>query len=223
LQYKNASIKSKTYRTISTQYPPIDLFENLCDSKDYEQAAKWEMFTNPRLIRQHLIPHEDCVFGTGASYLMAPFFYNTPPARFSTQFFGGYYAAENEVTSIYEKSYHLGEFIADTEDEAFSEGLYVLILKGQVSTSLTDLTAIAYTDAIYDKDSYNAAQTLAQKLHADNSNGIVYNSVRNLNNKCFVIYKPKQVGIPIVTKKLPLHFDGGKIDKYYEGEGWVKL
>tara|TARA_B100001564_G_C20398119_1_gene559917 strand:+ start:30 stop:710 length:681 start_codon:yes stop_codon:yes gene_type:complete len=219
---KQVHIRSTTYRAISTQYPPIDLFENLCPKHDYEQACKWEMLTSDR-IRNNRIPHQDCVFGDGASFVMAPFFYKTPPGRFSTDLFGGYYASRLEKTSIWEKSYHLGRFIAATEDEAFSTGLNILILKGSIECRLHTTKELPYTDPIYDKTSYTASQRIAKELYNQNSNGIAYNSVRHTNNTCYVIYKPKLVGIPIQTKKLALHFNGTQIDKYFENDNWHEL
>jgi hypothetical protein len=219
MQYSLTRVKSSTYRAISTQYPPIDLFENLCSPSEYEQACEWEMLTSER-IRNTRIPHEKCVFGAGASFVMAPFFYKTPAARFSSDLFGGYYASKYEATAIYEKAYHLGKFISSTENEPFSEGLKLQILKGNIDTSLHDLTNLDDSHPIYNKNSYMDSQQTATQLHDDDSNGIIYSSVRNEDNQCFVIFKPKKVKIPIVTKKIPLHFDGEKIDKYFDDEIW---
>lgn len=222
MQYREVSIKAPSYRAVSTQYPPIDLFEGLCSPQDFEEACKWEMVTNPR-IRNTMMPHEDCVFGNGASYVMAPFFYKTPPARFSTDYFGGYYASKEELTSIYEKAYHLGAFIAATEDEPFSEGLQVLILKGKVNASLHDLTRLADNHPVYDKENYSFAQEMATSLKDKDSNGIVYKSVRKKGGHCFTIFKPKKITIPIVTKKIPLHYDGNIIDRFFDDEKWNTL
>jgi hypothetical protein len=171
MEYNKILAKSSTFRAISTQHPPIDLFENLCKPEHYEQACKWEMVTNPRL-RDTIMPYEDCVFGNGASYVMAPFYYRTPPARFSTEIFGCYYASKDELTAIYEKTFHLGRFIAATESEAFSEGLTVQLLKGTINTELHDLTNTPENDPIYDKNSYNAAQSVSTYLRDKGSNGI---------------------------------------------------
>lgn len=222
MQYQEIKLSTKTYRAVSTQFPPIDLFENLCAPEDYEQACLWETYTNDR-VRNTLIPHEKCVFGQGASYVMAPFFYKTPPARFSTQWFGGYYAATDEVTAIYEKSYHLGNFIAATEAEAFSDGLMVQMLKGSVNTVVYDLTTLPLSHPIYHKTSYEESQNTAEILFDMDSHGILYRSVRNEGKKCVVIFTPKQVKIPIITKKIPLHFDGQKIDKFFDREKWQKI
>ena len=222
MQYVETTLRSNTYRAISTQYPPIDLFENLCTPEQYDQACKWEMLTNPRM-RNTLIPHEDCVFGNGASYVMAPFFYKTPPARFSTDLFGGYYATKNEITAIFEKAYHLGNFISATENEPFYEGLVLLILKNSINIKLHDLTKLSDKHPIYDKNSYHAAQKTAIELKEINSNGVLFNSVRKQGGHCLAIFKPKNVKIPIATKKIPVHFDGQKIDKFFDNEKWQMI
>ena len=40
---------SKSYRLISTRYPPVDLFERVADPADWEALAAIEMLTNPRV------------------------------------------------------------------------------------------------------------------------------------------------------------------------------
>ncbi|HAO2891907.1 TPA: RES domain-containing protein, partial [Escherichia coli] len=67
----------KTYRIIRSIYPPIDLFEDIADPRDWEALVAVEAKTNPR-IRFEVgdlgkVPAHRRVSGIGASYVMAPF------------------------------------------------------------------------------------------------------------------------------------------------------
>jgi hypothetical protein len=65
----------RIYRLIPSKFPPIDLFENLVDAKDFEQLCMIEMLTNPRLKEQlagiNLIKPDDIVTGRGSTVVMA--------------------------------------------------------------------------------------------------------------------------------------------------------
>ena len=64
----------KAYRLIRSIYPPIDLFEDIADPRDWEALASAEAKTNPRvwehLGRLDLIPPERRVSGPGRSWLI---------------------------------------------------------------------------------------------------------------------------------------------------------
>lgn len=79
----------QTFRIIRSIHPPIDLFEDIADPRDWEALASVEEKTNPR-IRFEIgdlgkVPADRRVAGQGATYVMAPFVHcsTTRPGRFS--------------------------------------------------------------------------------------------------------------------------------------------
>lgn len=207
---------NKTYRLISTRVPPIDLFERVIDKNLWQDIGNYEAASNPR-VRNILFRQEDSVFGPGSSYVMAPFYYNFPPGRFTTAQFGGYYAAKEPVTAIYEKSHHIGLLYRDSREEP---GLMTpaQMLVGKINAQLHDVTNIDKTSNIYAANSYNDSQELAASLYEKKADGIVYNSVRHQAGLCFVAYKPKLLAPPTQGAKPVLHWDGSKIDRWFDGK-----
>ena len=93
---------SRTYRIIPSRYPPVQLFERIGDSEDWEALAEVESLTNDR-IRQEigeisLVPQGERVSGAGASWVMAPFTHLGHPTRFSDGTHGVYYCARHANT-----------------------------------------------------------------------------------------------------------------------------
>jgi hypothetical protein len=218
---KSKVIWHKTYRLISTRFPPIDLFERVADMDVWEDICNYESAHNPR-VRNILFSHEESVYGAGASYVMAPFYYNFPPGRFTTSQFGGYYAAKKEITAIYEKAYHLGIFYRDSyEESGIIETCQMLV--GKINASLCDLTGIPMNDDIYSPHSYEQSHKLALSLYNKGESGIVYNSVRDPGGLCFVAFKPKIIPPPIPGIKPALHWNGDRIDKWFGGETWNEI
>lgn len=212
---------NKTYRVISTQHPPIDLFERVAGKEEWEALCDYEAAYNPR-VRNTLFTHADTVYGNGASYVMAPFFYKLPPGRFTTEDFGGYYATKDLLTAIAEKAFHIAKFYQDSDEE---KGIieHYLVLQGKIDTVFHDIRHLPMAHPVYKPGSYVASQKLAVELKQKESNGIIYNSVRNTKGICFVAFKPKCVPIPIPTLRPAMHWDGEKMDKWFDGKEWLDL
>jgi hypothetical protein len=219
------------YRIISSRYPPIDLFERVAPPEDWDILAEIETLTNPRVREQigeiSSIPVSRRVTGNGASYVLAPLVHFSPsrPSRFSDgTSYGVFYAAKELETAIHEIAYHLSKFYAATEEE----GLKVdqRILKGKINSSLHNITGDGW-DKEHNPNDYKAAQALARKLRDDESNGVLYNSVRKAGGVNFAAFWPDVMSIPVQTNHIQFNWNGQYINKYFvltkKNSKWTEL
>ena len=109
-------------RLIRSIHPPIDLFEDIADPRDWEALASVESKTNPRLMdnmgRLDLVPVARRVNGPGASLVMAPFVHVSPdrPGRFTTGHYGVYSAGDSEEVALREVAYHQARLMRSTKE-----------------------------------------------------------------------------------------------------------
>jgi hypothetical protein len=206
------------------------LFERLTDSPgEWEILAEVESLTNPRLRDEigeiRLVPVEERVSGTGASWVMASFTHLNPQgSRFSDGSYGVYYAARELETAIAETTFHLGRFYAATGDPPHAEDMRAL--SGRIDARFHDLRGgNPRWRACLDPDDYSASRALGQSLRAAGSNGVVWPSVRRTGGRCLGAFRPKAVGIPVQDRHLRYHWDGRQISRYfdYAEERWVSL
>lgn len=204
-------------RIISTRHPPIDLFEDIADPKDWELLAAAESKTNPRLAaslgRLDLIPPSRRVSGPGASYVIAPFTHISPDwsGRFHNGTFGAYYAAKTFETAVAETIYHRARFYRATRE---APGWFAQLreLVGKIQHDFHDLRQSgSYADCL-DPVDYGPSQTLARGLREQGSDGIVYPSVRDPQGECLAAFWPDVIGLPVQGRALAYHFDGIRID-----------
>lgn len=204
-------------RIISSRYPPVDLFEDIADPRDWELLAAAEARTNPRINesigRLDLVPPERRVSGGGASYVIAPFVHVSPEwaGRFHDGTFGAYYAAKTFETAVAETAYHKGVFFKST-DEAPGWFAQMRELVGAIDNEFHDLRDKAAFEDCLDPDSYGASQDLARSLRAAGSNGIAYPSVRDVGGECVGAFWPDVIGLPVQGRHLGYHFDGDRVD-----------
>ncbi|MCA8888070.1 MAG: RES family NAD+ phosphorylase [Parvularculaceae bacterium] len=204
-------------RIISSRYPPVDLFEDIADPRDWELLAAAEARTNPRINesigRLDLVPPDQRVAGAGASYVMAPFVHISPDwaGRFHDGTFGAYYSARTFETTVAETAYHKGLFFKAT-NEAPGWLAQMRELVGAIDNEFHDLRGEAAFEVCLDPYSYDASQDLARSLRAAGSNGVVYPSVRDAGGECLAAFWPIAVGLPVQGRHLAYHFDGEKID-----------
>lgn len=208
---------SDARRIISTRHPAIDLFEDLLDPEDWGPALTLEGRTSARLSESvgmlDLVPPERRVGGPGASYLMAPFTHVSPerPGRFHDGTFGAYYAAINFETAVAETCHHQAAFFRLTQEAPGWFAQYKELVGG-IDNYFHDLRALTKNHPIYDPDDWRAAQKLGDSLRADESNGMVYRSVRNPGGECVAVYWPDVIDAPVQGRMLAYHFDGNRID-----------
>ena len=207
---------AKSYRVVNVRFPPIDVFERIADPSDWESLIELETLTNPR-VRQEageisLVPIEERVSGSGASWVMAPFTHIGWPSRFSDGTWGVYYCARSLLTAVREKAHHVGLFLAATR-EPLGTSMELRALVAKIDARFHDLRG-GFPEA-HDPDDYSVAQLLARELREAGSNGVVYRSVRHAGGACLGAFRPKAVHLPISGPNLRFHFDGSRVDRWF--------
>jgi hypothetical protein len=205
----------KAYRLIRSIHPPIDLFEDIADPRDWEALASAESKTNPRLWdhlgRLDLVPPERRVSGPGASYLMAPFVHvsHDRPGRFTDGSYGIYSAGNAEEVAIREVAHHHGRAMAaSAEAPGWTSQFRMLV--NRLDLDLHDARPF---DRFHDPDDYQAPQALGRQLRRAGSNGIVYRSVRHADGECAAIFWPDLILVPVQADHFDYHWDGEKVDR----------
>lgn len=201
-------------RIIRSQFPPIDLFEDVADPRDWPLIIAAEMKTNPRLAQSigslDLVPPNRRVSGQGASYLMAPFTHVSTdrPTRFSDGSFGVLYAGKSFEVALAETVFHHGRFMAATNEPAgWTSQFRELVLT--VDARLHDLRNTAL-----DPSDYGETQALGAKLRAAASDGVVYRSVRWTRGECVGLFYPDCARDPVQGRHLDYHWNGKRVDLY---------
>lgn len=215
-------------RLIRSVYPPIDLFEDIADPADWPLLISAEMKTNPRLVENignvELVPERRRVGGSGASYVMAPFTHVSPDrqGRFHDGTFGALYAGDRFEVALFETAHHHGRFMARTgQPPGWTSQFREILLT--VDARLHDLRVRdSDLDAILDPNDHSKAQALAGQLRADQSNGVVYRSVRYPSGECVALFYPDLAVKPLQGRHLDYHWDGERVDLYRDaGTGAV--
>ena len=207
-----------THRIIRSRFPPIDLFEDIADPADWDAILSAEAKTNPRVAESvgmlDLVPEDRRVAGTGASWAMAPFTHTSTdrPSRFTDGSYGVYYAGDRIEVALFETMHHHGNFMAATSEEPgwvsdFRE------LVGSIDADLHDVTTVSLDDAIYSKDDYSASQALADELRDQESNGIVYTSVRYPEGFAVALFWLDVAGIPAQGQHFSYYWDGTAVSQ----------
>lgn len=204
----------KTYRIIRSIFPPIDLFEDIADPRDWEALAAVEAKTNPR-VRDQIgdlgkVPTKRRVSGPGASSVMAPFVHcsTSRPGRFSDGSYGVYSAGDSEEVAIAETIHHHQRFMAATgQPPGWTSDFRVLI--GSIDRDLDDVTAVP---GALDPDDYTVSQTLGRELRDGGSDGIVYASVRKPGGHCVGVFWPDVIPVPLQGRHYCYHWDGSRVD-----------
>ncbi len=204
-------------RIISTRHPPIDLFEDIADPADWDLIIAEEMKSNPRIAatvgRLDLVPINRRPSGPGASYLLAPFTHVSPerPGRFHDGTFGALYVARKFETAIAEVTHHAAIFLRATREAPgwISQSRELVF---SIDRTFHDIRGSGAHEDAMAPDSYAVSQTLGIQLRADNSEGIVYASVRHPGGECLAAFWPDTVGAPTPGRALAFHFDGARID-----------
>ena len=207
----------QAHRIISTRHPPIALFEDIADPKDWALIMQEETNTNPRYAEEigdlSLVPKERRVSGNGAFYLMAPFTHISPlwPGRFHDGTFGAYYAANRFETAIAETSYHRAKIYRDTDEAAgwFSQFRELI---GAIDHKFHDIRGNEDFRECQDPQDYTSSQSLARSLRNMGADGICYHSVRDTKGQCIAAFWPDVIKVPVQARALAYHFDGKIID-----------
>jgi RES domain len=210
----------RAWRIIASRFPPINLFERVSKNPAVWGALiELEQLTNPRIRDEtgdiSLVPAHRRVSGSNASWVMAPFTHvNKRGSRFSNGSYGVYYAAMTLETAIAETIYHFTKFAMDSHDPARREDMRVLL--GNINATFDDLPDDLTRASLLHKTSYVHSQAFGLERRSDNSDGIVYPSVRHGGGICAAAFWPDVVGIPIQERHLKYEWDGNRVSRYFD-------
>lgn len=209
---------SETHRLVMSRFPPIDLFDDVADPRDWEALALAQSRTNPRLHEEigdlTLVPIERRLSGSGASWVMAAFTHVSRErvSRFSDGTYGVYYAANSLETAFHEHTYHMTRFYSAS---AMAAGWLSQVrqLVGSIDADLIDVRCEGF-ETILDPDvaSYAASQAFAREQKAAGANGIAYPSQRRAGGQCIAAFYPDVVSVARQADHFRYHWDGERID-----------
>jgi RES domain-containing protein len=209
-----------SYRVIPSRFPPIDLFEGVNNTADdWELLNELEGETSSRLREEagaiHLVRDEDRRYGPGWTPVMAAFCHFPPTgSRFTDGTFGAYYCALTEATAIAETCYHTERFMRESGEPPMmsQQRVYLSDLTGQ----LIDLCGQSNAQGLLTPDSWTAGQVFGRQAWQDQTDGIVYPSVRDPEGECAAVLRPPALSATRQGRHLGYDWDGQRIRHVYE-------
>jgi hypothetical protein len=189
------------YRLINSHYPPIDIFDDVADSSEFDALFALQELTNPRVRAEagqlSMLERGEIPFGIrGCSYATAPFTHvNANGSRFSNGDFGILYIGDTEETAIREVRYHQTRFwpnIVGIKDD-------FLVMRGLRCTfapsEAFDIASLGVNHRIHDPDDYSEARSIGAQAFGQRLQTpvIQYCSVRNPGAICWALLSPRPV------------------------------
>lgn len=203
---------TRAWRIVPSRFPPIGVFDRVADPADLEALYEIEALTNPRL-REELgalrqVPTERRVSGTGTTPIMAAFTHLNPEgSRFSDGSWGVFYAAHSVATAVEETVHHRQRFLRATQEAPLD--VQMRCYRTGINGRLHDLRG-GWPQA-HDPNDYGASRKLARELRENNSNGIVYDSVRDPGGECVALFYPDLAAPCVQAQHLIYRWDGERI------------
>jgi hypothetical protein len=186
------------YRLIPSHFPPINLFEEVAEPDDLALVFAIEAMTNDRILAEAgqlaLVPREQRISGPGSSPIMAAFTHIGTASRFTDgKTYGVYYGARDLKTAIKETVYHRELFLQQTSEP--DTELTMRCYANKVALEMHDIRGEKYLH-LHTED-YAPSQYFAAMMRANDSNGLIYNSVRHPGGQCIGAFKPTALTIPV--------------------------
>ena len=208
---------SHAYRIVPSRFPPIGVFDRIAEPGDLEALYAIEAMTNPRLRNEigdlHLVPPDRRISGPGTTPVMAAFTHLNPEgSRFSDGSWGVFYAAHSVATAVEETVYHRERFLAATHEPACE--IQMRCYRTRIDSRLHDIRGVWKKE--HDADVYTASVRLARMLRDADSNGIVYDSVRDRGGECVAAFQPDVVAPCVQAQHLIYRWDGTRIAQVLE-------
>ena len=218
---------SPCWRLVSSRFPPVSLFDRVADQDDLDIICHIENLTNDRLRDElgeiSLVSQEERIFGHGTTPIMAAFTHLNPAgSRFTDGSYGVYYAAKDIDTAVEETKFHKIRFLSATNEppieidmRSYASNIndYFHDIRG-MQAELPDI----YT---HNPDQYGYPQTFSKKLRSEDSNGIVYDSVRHQGGECVAIFRPKILSPVKQSSHYCYVWDGSDITEVYKKSKYV--
>lgn len=219
-----AATDADVYRIVPSRFPPISLFDRITEPQDLEAVLAIEAMTNERLRQEagdiSLVPIEERVVGPGSTPIMAAFTHLNPDGgRFTDSTFGAFYASLSIDTAIAETKHHREEFLSTTELGRPID-VDMRVYMARVTGELHDVRKGAPA-AIYHPNDYSASQELGRRLRLNDSNGIIFNSVRDLGGMCVAVFRPRLISNCRQERHLAYQWDGQRIANIFEKREFI--
>jgi hypothetical protein len=185
-------------RLIPSRYPTVGLLDRVASPDDLHALFELEAWTNDRINGDlgllRAIPRDEWVTGRPmASVVMAAFCHPRPGgSRFSGDDRGAWYAARTIGTAIAESVHRRTQELS--EIGSYETRVEMRVYLADFRARFHDIRPQrkGWT-TLYDPDNYVPGQSLARKLLAAGSNGIVYRSVRDPDGECLACFRPALV------------------------------
>jgi len=185
-------------RLVPSLYPSRGILDAVATPEDLPLVLELESWSNDRISTElgilHRIPAEEWVTGRPmASVIMAAFCHpRAGGGRFNSAERGAWYAGESLATAHAEAVYHRTAELA--EIRVFETRVQMRLYLADFRAAFHDVRAGTAENAPYhDPVSYTASQALARQLLAEESNGIIYRSVRRQGGECIACFRPALV------------------------------
>ena len=209
---------ARTYRVTRSRFPSIYPFDDIADPADWDAVLSAEAKTNPRVAESvgmlDLVPKDRRVAGEGASRVMAPFVHTSKdrPSRFSNGSFGIYYAGDRIEVALFETTHHHGRFMAATgEEPGWTSDFQELV--GTLDAALHDVSDSGLFEEIHQPDDYAVPQKLGARLRGENSDGLLYRSIRYPDGMAVALFWPNVPGIPAQGRRVSYFWDGNQVSR----------
>lgn len=189
-------------RCIPSRFPPVQTFDAVTTADDLEAVMELEGWTNDRLVADRIarLPRHEWVFGIpNSSVVMAAFLHGSPTGlRFTSQWLGAWYAADETLTGVIEVANGLRAQIAAAGMGEISQEyrVYTADLEGH----FFDVRGAA--PELHDPDGYAASQVFGEEVRGAGGDGIFYDSVRRPGHACVVAYRPSKISAPVQGEHL---------------------
>ncbi|WP_353980911.1 RES family NAD+ phosphorylase [Salinicola endophyticus] len=205
----------RAHRLVNSKFPPISLFDDVADEREFDALHQLQALTNPRLLTEAgdlgLIDRADIPFGiTGCSYAVAPFTHlNTSGSRFSDGSFGVLYLADCLDTAISEVRHHQEAYWQNVPDLGFDRFVFRELICEFSEANLLDLCQLPLDDPIFAPDDYTASRALGAAASDQKMPGIRYPSVRQQGAVCWGLMTPRPVHSVVQSAHLEMIWSQG--------------
>jgi hypothetical protein len=211
------AIDWRAHRIVPSRFPPVGPWDRIADPADFEALAEVEALTNPRIREERgalaLVPPHRRVSGPGTTPIMAAFTHLNPEgSRFSDGGYGVYYAAKELETALRETIHHRQRFLARTREPPTR--IEMRCYTSRIAATFHDIRG-GHAE-LHLPDDYKPSQAFARGLHAQGSDGIVYDSVRRPGGQCVAVFWPDRVGPCRQSRHYAYCWDGRSITDVLE-------
>jgi hypothetical protein len=190
--------RSNTHRLIPSRYPAVGILDEVASPEDLEFIWELESWTNDRIQVElgviRTIPKDEWATGQPlATVIMAAFCHPRPEgSRFNDGSRGAWYCAFSLKTAHAEAIYHRTTELE--EIGVFDTFVQMREYRADFEAPFHDIRKREARFArCYSPTTYAASQKLGGILLQQNSNGIVYRSVRDGTGACLACFRPRLV------------------------------